>query len=242
MVCKLCLSERNLIGKSHILPNFMYKDLFDDGHRMVKFTTQTPNSKRSIPTGDYESDILCADCDNKIIGQLESYASSIFYGGNLPVKIENFVKPDGLEFTQVKGVDYNKFKLFLLSLLWRASISKRDFFKNVNLGPYEEKIRRMIHKSDPGCSEAYPCIITSYRKHDLPKEIIAEPKKIRLDNNVGYAFLINGFLYNFKITENEKTPWILEASINESGEFKVLHSTEDMAKRLLGSYFGVDFP
>lgn len=220
----------------------MYRDLFDDGHRMIKFTTKTPNSEDSIPTGDYESNILCANCDNQIIGQLESYASTIFYGGKLPVKVKNFVKPDGLEFSQVSGINYDKFKLFLLSLLWRASISRRDFFKNVNLGPYEEKIRKMIYENNPGFANAYPCIITSYRKHNLPKEIIAEPKKIRLDDNIGYAFLINGFLYNFKVTENEKLPWVLEASLNEKGEFKILHSTRDMAKRLLDHYFGVDFP
>lgn len=217
----------------------MYKELFDEKHRIIKFTTHTPNSQRAIFSSEYEDNILCKKCDNKIIGKLESYVAQLFY--KIPPKYKNFKKPDGLEFTQFYNLDYKKFKLFLLSLLWRASISSRDFFKNVSLGPYGDKIRMMILSDDPGPSNSYPCIITSYRRIHLPKELVAEPRKFIFSGSDkrGYAFLIGGFLYNFKIVENDDTDWVLEATINEKGEMKILHTTKELAKKLLNSYFGI---
>ena len=216
----------------------MHRELFDEKHRMVKFATLTPNSDQSLPTGEYESDILCQDCDNKVIGGLESYANLVLYGGNVPVKMQNYQQTDGLEYTKVEGVDYKKFKLFLLSILWRAGISARPFFQQVYLGPYEEKLRQMIINSDPGPATYFPCIISSYRRQKLPTQIISEPRKFRFDGKISYSFLICGVLYVFKTIENETTPWVLESIINESGDLKVLHAKEDVAKGLLNKLFG----
>jgi hypothetical protein len=241
MICRLCLKNEGLLKRSHIIPDFLYQDIFDEKHRLVKFTTLITNSKQSLPNGEYESDILCQNCDNEIIGSLESYASQILFGGKIKVSARNFVKPDGLEFTQVADLDYKKFKLFLLSVLWRASISSRKFFQRVCLGPYEEIVRTMVLTGNPGKSGDFPCVVNTYQKSSLPKEIVAEPKKIRLDGSIGYSFLIGGFLYVFKVIQNEQTDWVLEAAINEKGEMKVIHMPEQHARELLFSYFGVNF-
>lgn len=241
MKCKLCLKEEKLIKRSHIIPDFMYQDIFDEKHRMVRFDPKVLSTKTSVPNSEYEGFILCKRCDNEIIGKLEDYASKVLFGGKINVSLENFIKPDGLEFTQIKGLDYTKFKLFLLSLLWRASISSRPFFKQVDLGVYEEVIRVMLLTSNPGIPEAFPCILTSYRKSKLPKEIVAAPRKIRLGHNIGYSFLIGGFLYIFKILKNEKEDWVLEAAISDSGEMKLIHAPESQARELLHSYLGVNF-
>ena len=39
----------------------------------------------------------------------------------------------------------------------------------------------------------------------------------------------------------DKTDWILDASINEKGELKLIHTTKDQASNLLASHFGVKF-
>jgi len=241
MKCKLCLQEKELLKKSHIIPDFMYKEMFDEKHRMIKFTTQTPNSKTSVPSSEYESQILCQKCDNEIIGNFETYASQVLFGSRVNVNAKNYIKPDGLEFTQVSNLDYKKLKLFLLSLLWRASISSRPFFRKVNLGPYEDVMRKMILEGDPCLGGDFPCIITSYRKQNLPKELVAEPRKIRLDQRIGYSFLIGGFLYIFKIIKGDQTDWVLEAAVNANGEAKIIHTTKNQAADLLASYFGVRF-
>ena len=156
-MCSLCLQDKELIKRSHIIPDFMYQEIFDDKHRLVRFSKDNFPRHSTPPTGEYESDLLCADCDNRLLGGFESYGRQVLYGGNIPVQMQNFRQSDGLTFTQVTGINYLKFKLFLLSLLWKASISKRDFFKNVQLGPYQEILRKMLLEKNPESHNAFPC-------------------------------------------------------------------------------------
>jgi len=57
------------------------------------------------------------------------------------------------------GIDYKLFKLFQLSLLWRAGVSDRPIFKEVALGRHQEILRRMLLDDDPGESHKYGCIM-----------------------------------------------------------------------------------
>jgi hypothetical protein len=38
MLCKLCLKDKKLVRQSHIIPDFMYKDIFDEKHRLFEVT------------------------------------------------------------------------------------------------------------------------------------------------------------------------------------------------------------
>jgi hypothetical protein len=242
MKCKLCLKDRLLLKRSHIIPDFQYKELYDEKHRIISFNIEKDKSK-SIPTGEYESNILCQDCDNKLIGSLESYASLVFFGGT-KIETGKFRKKDGLEFVHAKGINYKKFKLFLLSVLWRASISSRSLFKQVNLGPHEEEVRKMILSGDPGSSCKYPCMISSYRHQNILKEIVGEPRQMRIDAKkgcgiTGYAFLIAGFLYIFKITKDDKDKAFQEAVINKNGCMMIPYITQDQLPIILSQYLSL---
>src|ERR1039458_3087349 len=87
-VCKLCLRDTQLINKSHIIPDFMYKELYAKDHQFYAFfPNDTEKGKGHVKrqrSGEYEGGLLCEDCDGKLIGGYESYASKAIYGGNLP--------------------------------------------------------------------------------------------------------------------------------------------------------------
>jgi len=64
---------------------------------------------------------------SKYFGQLEKYVSQFFEGGlNLNISKAHF----GLI---IEDIDYTKFKLFQLSILWRAGISKDKHFSEIEL-------------------------------------------------------------------------------------------------------------
>jgi len=87
--------------------------------------------------------LLCKECEG-IINRFETYFSNAWYKQEkCPNKVNNSA-------VQVTGLDYTLFRLFHLSILWRASVSKREEFSRVQLGPHEEKIRHMIFAGDPG--------------------------------------------------------------------------------------------
>lgn len=69
--CRLCLQEKELINNSHIIPDFLYRDLYDEKHTMIRTDGLDLKSARRIQTGEKEGGILCKECDNEIIGSLD---------------------------------------------------------------------------------------------------------------------------------------------------------------------------
>lgn len=246
MLCKLCLQDKPLLKKSHIIPNFMYRGLFDLDHSIYKIDIEKFDDSQKLHTGEFEANILCANCDNVIIGRNESYAKKILYGGRLTlgenITLQNRVNQHGVKTTHGKGVDYAKFKLFLLSILWRASISKREFFKNVYLGPYEEEIRQMLLVSNPREQMDFPCIITTYKNlKDLPDKMIGQPKKYKKDGVLGYSFFIGGCLYIFLVSKKAKKPeWVSEVAINKNNELSVVHMDRENAKKMINHFMQIE--
>lgn len=61
--------------------------MFDEKHKLhLRPVIIEPIDKRFIKmssTGECEGGLLCADCDNKLLGSYESYASRFFQGGEL---------------------------------------------------------------------------------------------------------------------------------------------------------------
>lgn len=89
--CKLCGKHAKLLKKSHIIPNFMYRGLFDESNKMSVVPLDNPQAKpQFIQTGYFEKYILCGKCDNELLGSLEKYAATLLYGGT--IKIHRFFK------------------------------------------------------------------------------------------------------------------------------------------------------
>ncbi|MCD4745063.1 MAG: hypothetical protein K8R58_02065 [Bacteroidales bacterium] len=233
--CNLCQQEKKLITKSHIIPEFFYREagVYNEKHYMYKIETQRylrTGEVSYVPTGEYESEILCEDCDNNRIGELETYGSKVLYGGLSPeknIKFTNYRNPfDGFEYTIFENVDYKQFKLFLLSLLWRAAISKRKTFKEAQISiKNEEKLRKMIFTRDAGEINNFPIVILSYlRDNAAPTDLIAQPIKSSTIDKDLITMMLAGFVFVFNITNNYKEiSEIKDVTITPEGKFTVLH-------------------
>ena len=218
----------------------MYQELFDEKHRFVKGNLKSKKGE-TVQTGEKEPDILCADCDNRLLGGLEGYASNVLYGGNIPGKIWNEINQNGVAYTYAQGLDYAKFKLFLLSLIWRCSISKLDFYKQVDLGPYEETLRVMIYSGNPGKQMEFPCMMSTYRNNQgLPPQLVSSPKKFRQQNGTAYSMLVGGVVYIFYISQNTVPTMVADIAINEAGELRLMHMPHEDARKLLNNVFQAD--
>ncbi len=238
MICQLCLKEKELCKKSHIIPDFMYKEIYDDKHTIYKVDFEKYGKSSKVQSGEYESNILCSDCDNNIIGKLETYGSWVLYGpkNNLPKRNEK--NQHSVTFSVCRGVDYTKFKLFLLSILWRASISSNQFFEYISLGPHEETIRQMILNNDAKKDDDYPCWISTYRNNaDAPIETVGQPMRQKDNKGTRYTFLLSGILFMFFISKHALPDFISEMGINIQGELRITHMTREQTSKLLGYFF-----
>ncbi len=246
MKCKLCLQELPLLKKSHIIPNFMYESLRDENNRFFNIDIKKFHKSKPIYTGVFDQNLLCKKCDNEVIGRYETYGQKILFGGKLyvgeNVEFQNRKNQNGVVTTHVSGVDYKKFKIFLLSLLWRASISNKDFFKEVALGPHEEIIREMILSGNPGRQTDYPCLISTYlnSNNELPSDIVGQPQRIKNNDGFKYSFLIRGFVYMFFVSKHNIPDWIRENAIKENGEISIPHISKETGSKILNHYLGIE--
>lgn len=190
MNCKLCQKSASL-QKSHIIPEFVFSSLYDDMHRMNVVSSRKQKPRPYEQKGLREK-LLCIECETKL-SQLELYAKTAFDG-----------KPTERPLARViivKGVDYKKFKLFLLSILWRASISSLEFFSEVSLGRHEEILRKMILAGDSGSSVKYGIVpFALVDGHRIETGIVMQPSREKMFGQVGYRFIFGGFLWTYFVS------------------------------------------
>ncbi|MBI4946221.1 MAG: hypothetical protein HY840_07450 [Bacteroidetes bacterium] len=229
------MQDKQLIGKSHIIPEFMYQDLFDNKHKIYVFSPyaklQGQERIKRPSSGEYENGLLCADCDNKLLGSYEDYASKAIYGGELPANecptCENYENQHGVKFTGCKNISYKKFKIFLLSVLWRSSISSRPLFSEISLGPHEEIIRKMIYEGNPGEASDYPIFFMTFvNDKSMSKDIIAQPQRRRTkDGHSMFVFMIGGMLYCFYVNARNHTlpEYVVTETIKPTNDMNIFH-------------------
>src|ERR1035437_10142804 len=122
--CRLCLKKTDL-KYSHIIPEYFYKPMYDDKHRFMQITTVPEEPTTFIQKGIREY-LLCEKCEQQF-SVYERYASQSYYH----IESDNTTQ-NGNIFVAEK-VDYALMKLFQLSILWRASVSKLEVFGDVKL-------------------------------------------------------------------------------------------------------------
>nr|WP_320193112.1 hypothetical protein [uncultured Desulfobacter sp.] len=177
MICKLCKQDKPL-RNSHIIPEFFYSSIYDERHRFYIVST-APGERRGIrPKGIYEK-LLCETCEDAF-GDYDDYGRKVLFGGASIEIPKNY--PDAYV---TSNINYRKFKLFSMSLLWRASVSERIEFKITKLGgPHEERLRQMLYDKNPGEPYEYGCILMVENNKpevmDLMGRLILPPEKLQL--------------------------------------------------------------
>jgi hypothetical protein len=206
----------------------LYKALYDEKHRYLV-----------VPLSDIEQDdvkqkglrepLLCAACEQQV-GRNEQYASNLLFHRPLtPARRTQ-------RTIVVDGVDYARFKLFLLSLLWRAHCSSLDGFRQVRLGPHAETLRQRLLRGEPGATADYPCIITALPIHrSFFKESIIPPYRLRLGTDRAYRMAFAGFVFTFLVsTRLHRHDW-KDVVIDSSGSLPLHLTTPQATERYLRS-------
>lgn len=216
MTCRLC-DEKKPLKKSHIIPRFFYEPMEWKGNNF-RYQILGVDSNRAITgQGGIKERLLCEDCEQNF-SRYENYVSKTLYGG-----IElTFSKVHNRRWL-ISGLDYNKFKLFQLSILWRASVSSQTFFESVELEKkHESNIRKMLIAKDPGPSEKYPCILVAVIfEGNAIDDLMLNPTRIMQDSHWVYRFVFGGFAWAYFVSSNSIPDKVRQYAINKNGEMIV---------------------
>ena len=207
MGCKLCHSPSQLCD-SHIVPEFMYEPLYDNKHRIIFVTEEEgrPNREKPLQRGIRER-LLCSACEGEINRQYEQPNVRVWRGfvEQRPVRgisVTPVRGDDGSWAVHVGGFDYARFKLLLLSVLWRASVAGGQDYTEVALGPHEERLCKMLLEKDAGTQADYPCLFYVFTEPTFG--LMARPAGIKLDGYTSYQFLLPGVLLWFVIGDRTR--------------------------------------
>jgi hypothetical protein len=204
MLCRLCLQDK-ILRNSHIIPEFLFRPTYDEKHRTQEINLKPPNDIKLIQKG-YREKLLCDDCEQFLNSNYELYFNNIWYEkGFKPIKITK-------KKITLPGIDYSKFKLFLLSILWRASISTHEAFCMVNIGVHEEILRKRLFNKDAGSENDYTIysqFILQPNSNYVFDDFIISPITEIINNNKVVLFVFGGcswFYFYDSISQDKFCP------------------------------------
>ncbi len=193
--CRLCLQPAAL-RNSHIIPEFLYQPGYDKKHRLIKLEIDVPK-KQFLQKGLREA-LFCDSCEQLLNKNYEEPFLKVWQQ-TLPRPANN---PEYL----IKNLPYREFKLFLLSVLWRAGVATRKPFLKVNLGDkHEAKIRSMLWNHDPGKPMEYPilCEILINPDNRMPIEgTVMSPVSKRVEGQRSYTFIFGGCAWRYVVSSH----------------------------------------
>jgi hypothetical protein len=142
--------------------------------------------------------MLCGDCEKWINRYETYYAHEFSVGKKMPEILRDTV-------VKIAGLDYARFKLFHLSIVWRAGVRQRDEFRNVKLGPHEDRLRQMLLNDNPGDPCVYPFlgrILFDPSDRRITDDVIVEPEVSRVDAHFIYILTFGGCAWFYFISSH----------------------------------------
>ncbi|MBA4311747.1 MAG: hypothetical protein C0417_03860 [Chlorobiaceae bacterium] len=235
MKCALCQNEDAVLCESHIFPEFLYQDVYEgEDHLYYAFSSNSDERASRKRKGVYE-ELMCRDCES-IIQRYEDYASRVLYGGT------QIAVQQSPEMITISELEYARFKLFQISLIWRAGVSKRKEFRNVDLGLHAERMREMLFSSSPGEPYEYGCVLSFLpNAHELMRRMILVPDKApsKILGHTCYRAILGGLFWAFFVSNHLQDFPHREAFFSKEGVLRVFRAAAPAMKFLQQS--GSDF-
>lgn len=225
MRCKLCHLDKTLC-RSHVIPESAYGYLYDDKHRFLEvsnFQKKVPKQQKGL-----RERLLCKSCEQHL-NKYESYFADIWFQKKL---IPDYI-PENI--STISGLNYSKFKLFHMSILWRAGISTREEFSSVKLGVHEDLLRQLILDDDPGNPNQYSIfgyILVFPTSYKVIKPLVLPPTEVELDNIPGFHVVFGGVVWHYFLSADldlNQFPFVMK----EDGVLHLLRGEADQYEPIM---------
>lgn len=209
LACKLCLNEREL-RNSHIIPEFTYRPLYDEIHRTFEWSRGSATCK-PLQKG-YREYLLCDDCEQLLNERYEKPFKRIWY--DAPVLPRTLTGSTH----QLSGLPVPEFKLFHLSVLWRACISSLPVFSKARLGPYAERLRTLLLSGEPcpATYEIFAVVLRNPLTGGPANDIILQPFNARFADQITNVFVFGGCVWHYLVC-NRRVDILAGQTVSDEG-------------------------
>jgi hypothetical protein len=205
--CKFCKRAGVRFVNAHIIPRSFFTLIRGAGNYSVEMRAgrgsfETPFHQAGVA----DREILCDECEPKF-GAWDTYGFEVF---SIPRgEAEAIRGSDGtLLAIPLKDLNYESLVLFFLSVLWRASVTKVNFFSAIALGPYEEEIREMLWKRKAPPAGQF-CVILGTSLNQRYPNVILGPAPCRLEGLFFNRLFFPNVFVNLK-TDRREAPDLMQ--------------------------------
>jgi hypothetical protein len=211
--CRFCKREGVRFVKAHVIPRSFFKIVRGDGKYSVGMEAK-PGAPVKTPyyqAGPTDDSILCEECEPKFT-EWDTYGFEVL---SVPRgEVDAIVSSrDGTHLAiPLENINYDLFVLFLLSVLWRASISKISLCKKVNLGPFEEPIREALWNNQAPEPAEYAIMLGTALKQKYPN-VILQPERCRPEDIHFQRLFFPNYFVHIKLDSRTATPMMQLAMI-----------------------------
>lgn len=218
--CKLC-GEVHKLGKSHIIPEAFFTKYRTPNAAAMMLTNTAGYFPKKSWNGIYDPSILCQDCERKF-QDFDNYGVKV-----LLRDMQNYFTRnnhhDGNYFLHSNNIDQQFLLKFLISVLWRASVSSNKFYNKVNLGPFEPLAANVIlnpHGDVPNCFAG----LLSYWINDkgADGDMLMDPFREKWGDVNAYRVYLGFFVAYVKVDQRQ---WVAPFSRLALGIRDELHVT-----------------
>jgi len=196
-ICKLCLSDEAR-KNSHIIPEFIYKPLYNvEIHKFCELNLAQGKPWFTEHQKGLREHMLCGSCEQRF-SNIEDPASRAFR----KLTPKAWIPHQEIVVPNSSG---HIVWAFMLSVLWRASVSSLPFFHNVRLGPHEERLRRLFMSEDYSESSLsrFPCLLLVRKPSGTNGEHTLEaPTLKRMNGFPVYKFIVPCMTWKFVVSRN----------------------------------------
>lgn len=145
-ICKLCKKRPSRFARSHAIPrSFFHEFRGPDPHSILFNVSGKDKLTRTVQAGVWDDEILCHSCEARF-SNLDHYGWKVL--GKLDLTLPYLDHNVQLVGYTIK-CDTDKLRRFILSVFWRASVSKIGFYNQVHLGVHEMRVINRIFDTTP---------------------------------------------------------------------------------------------
>lgn len=166
--CKLCGVQTALVSRSHVIPQWMYGLLPDDGRRFRIASSIPHEYEQRSQTGIY-GQFACQACEN-LFSRWDSHAADV-------LRRPPMVSSVGRNYGEYRFSDLSR---FYLSVLWRASVCGHKFFEAVTLGGRGAAVAAALRSTDDASLSAFE-IVPSDSEHLLSMGLLS-PIEVKIES------------------------------------------------------------
>jgi hypothetical protein len=201
--CRLCLEQREL-QRSHLLPKALYRLIGSGTDPDHPDTVQLSSDSIKESSRQVWCHLLCSECEDRLNKNGEKWVLHNCYrgGGRFHLRDKMRTRPNlglGLEVEAylASAEETSKLTYFALSVIWRASLCnwfcRGETFQQIELGPYQEKIRKYIKREVGSLPRVEVRIELS--ELDPPWLAMCLPCAYRVDSGRCHRFHIPGITF-----------------------------------------------